>query len=175
LRFAQRLCLRFPASLGDRLREVREQHGRPKPERDLKLEGCETAREKQCREKRTAFDEEHHRITPHRARVQLYECIDCRATHELRIERRFLGGFHQNTLPACIRKCSTSGPSDSIGKYVSAPTITITPTRRNVNSGPSTGNVPADSATRFFAASEPAMPITGMIMKKRPKNIATPR
>ena len=39
LRLAQRVRLRLAASLGHRFGEVREQHGDPQPERDLKLEG----------------------------------------------------------------------------------------------------------------------------------------
>ena len=41
----------------------------------------------------------------------------------------------ENSLPWCIRKCSTIGPSDSAGKKVSAPTMTTVPTSRPTNRG----------------------------------------
>ena len=34
------------------------------------------------------------------------------------------------------------------------------------------GNVPADGGTDFFAASEPAIAMAGMIIQKRPTSIA---
>ena len=65
------------------------------------------------------------------------------------------------------------GPSASAGKKVRPPTIRITPTSRPTNSPPVVGNVPAEGGTDFFSASEPAIAMAGMIMKKRPTNIAT--
>ncbi len=65
------------------------------------------------------------------------------------------------------------GPSASAGKKVRPPTIRITPTTRPTNRPPVVGNVPADGGTDFFSASEPAIAMAGMIMKKRPTNIAT--
>ena len=61
------------------------------------------------------------------------------------------------------------GPSASAGKNVRPPTITITPTTRPTNRLPVVGNVPADAAMLFY----PAIAMAGMIMKKRPTNIAT--
>ena len=49
----------------------------------------------------------------------------------------------------------------------------ITPTTRPTNSPPVVGNVPTDGGTDFFAASEPAIAMAGMIIQKRPTNIAT--
>src|ERR1035437_1338438 len=66
------------------------------------------------------------------------------------------------------------GPSASAGKKVRPPTITITPTTRPMKRPPVVGNVPADAAMLFFSTSEPAIAMAGMIMKKRPTNIATP-
>ena len=51
----------------------------------------------------------------------------------------------------------------------------MTPTTRPTNSPPVVGNVPADGGIDFFAASEPAIAIAGMIMKKRPTNIELAR
>ena len=67
------------------------------------------------------------------------------------------------------------GPRLSAGKNVSAPTIRITEISNTVNNGPVTGNVPSDSGTCFLAARLPAIARIGMIMKKRPSIIATPR
>ena len=72
----------------------------------------------------------------------------------------------------CIASCSTIGPSASAGKKVRPPTITITPTTRPMNRPPVVGNVPADGGTDFLAASEPAIAMAGMIIQKRPTNIA---
>src|SRR6478752_7629019 len=69
-------------------------------------------------------------------------------------------------------KCSTIGPRLSVGKNVSAPTITITPTSNAENSGVVTGNVPGEGGTRFFRPRLPAIASGGMIMKKRPNSIA---
>ena len=65
------------------------------------------------------------------------------------------------------------GPSASAGKKVRPPTIRITPTTRPTNRPPVVGNVPADGGTIFLAASEPAIAMAGMIIQKRPTNIAT--
>ena len=65
------------------------------------------------------------------------------------------------------------GPSASAGKKVRPPTIRITPTSSPMNSPPWVGKVPAEAGSVFLAASEPAIAMAGMIMKKRPTNIAT--
>ena len=65
------------------------------------------------------------------------------------------------------------GPSASAGKKVRPPTMTITPTTRPTNRPPVVGNVPAEAGTVFLAASEPAIAMAGMIIQKRPTNIAT--
>src|SRR3977135_1162932 len=52
--------------------------------------------------------------------------------------------------------------------------MTTTLTRRAVNSGVVTGNVPWDGGTRFFRPRLPAIASGGMIMKNRPKSIAAP-
>ena len=49
----------------------------------------------------------------------------------------------------------------------------ITPTTRPMNRPPVVGNVPAEGGTDFFSASEPAIAMAGMIIQKRPTNIAT--
>ena len=42
-----------------------------------------------------------------------------------------------------------------------------------MNSPPWVGKVPVEAGSVFLAASEPAIAMAGMIMKKRPTNIAT--
>src|SRR5258706_4488537 len=75
---------------------------------------------------------------------------------------------------AFIARCSTTGRSGGGGKKGSPPMIRITPTTSPTNRPPVVGNVPAEAGCNFFPASEPAIAIAGMIMKKRPTNIATP-
>ena len=69
-----------------------------------------------------------------------------------RAARRTMGGWKSGCftaamarrgLPACMRKCSTIGPSDRAGKKVSAPTIRMTPISSTTKSGVVTGKVPA--------------------------------
>src|SRR5262245_54944451 len=73
-----------------------------------------------------------------------------------------------------MRKCSTIGPRLSAGKNVSAPTMTITPTRSDENNGVVTGNVPSDGGISFLRLKLPAIARGGMIMKNRPKSIVSP-
>ncbi len=49
----------------------------------------------------------------------------------------------------------------------------MTPTTRPTNRPPVVGKVPTEAGTVFFAASEPAMAMAGMIIQKRPTSIAT--
>src|SRR5208283_1867278 len=83
--------------------------------------------------------------------------------------------FPQNIFPAFMSRCSRIGPRLSAGKKVNAPTIKITQTSSTVNSGPVTGKVPRDSGTCFLAARFPAIARIGMIMKNRPRSMATPK
>ena len=46
---------------------------------------------------------------------------------------------------------------------------------RPTNRPPSVGKVPAEVGTIFLAASDPAIASIGMIIRKRPMNIASPR
>src|SRR5262249_12498185 len=89
------------------------------------------------------------------------------------IHCRNSGKNHQNVVPATIANCSARGPSASAGKKVRPPTIMITPTTRPTNNPPVVGKVPSEAGTDFLLASEPAIAIVGMIIMKRPTNIAT--
>ena len=79
----------------------------------------------------------------------------------------------RTTVQRVMASCSTMGPRASAGKKVRPPTIRITPTSSPMNSPPWVGKVPAEAGSVFLAASEPAIAMAGMIMKKRPTNIAT--
>ena len=56
----------------------------------------------------------------------------------------------QNTRPACMRKCSTTGPRQSTGKWLSAPTMTMTPMSSVMKSQPVVGKVPGEGGATFF-------------------------
>src|SRR5262249_19848470 len=134
--------------------------------------------------RRHDFADEDHRIADERRRIELLQRIRCRGAQNVRVEQRrdshlLSHGGHsissdQNTLPAFIMKCSMNGPRGRPGKYSSPPTIRITPNSSATNSGPLVGNVPADGGTRFLAAMDPAMAITGTSQPKRQISIVMP-
>src|SRR5438105_950487 len=66
------------------------------------------------------------------------------------------------------------GPSESAGKYVSAPTITTVPTSRITNNDPCVGNVPLVTGISFFAARLPAMASAGMMKRNLAMSISMP-
>ena len=80
-------------------------------------------------DERDDFGDEDHRIAGERARVELAEGVDRRRAHDMRVEQalrldfgrhgklRVKGFALQKALPLSIRKCSTTGPSASAGKY----------------------------------------------------------
>src|SRR5580658_7208834 len=80
----------------------------------------------------------------------------------------------ENSLPECIRKCSTTGPSESAGKNVSAAISTTVPTNKPTNSGPCVGNVPLVTGVFFLAARLPPIAISGIINRNRPISVASP-
>jgi len=75
----QRRRLRLPAALGDRLREVGEQHREPQPEHDLEFEadllaaGDEVADQDHGGQCGDDLENEHHRIFDQCARIELDE------------------------------------------------------------------------------------------------------
>src|SRR5689334_24500299 len=105
-----------------------------------------TAEEQDGRDHAARFDDKHHRIAHHPARVQLNGGIPNRATDDFPFPNCFRSRHKspQNVLPAPISKCSRIGPRLKAGKKVSAPTITITPMSKTVNRGVVTGKVPTD-------------------------------
>ncbi len=92
---AQRVGLRLAAALGDRLGEVREQHGEPQPRGDEAGEHAvgrgrrrQLLEEQDRREDAADLDDEHHRVARHLARVELHERVDDRPLHDRGIEQR---------------------------------------------------------------------------------------
>src|SRR6185437_9150144 len=83
--------------------------------------------------------------------------------------------LQENRVPCRSNRCSSTGPRLNAGKNVSAPTITMTPVSRIVNSGVLTGNMPTDGGIRFFRARFPARARAGIIMRKRPESMVNPR
>src|ERR1700723_2493778 len=80
----------------------------------------------------------------------------------------------QNSLPCCIKRCSTIGLSESAGKNVSAPTMTTVPISKPTNNGPCVGRVPLVTASCFLAARFPATANIGIMMRNRPASIVMP-
>src|SRR5262249_6655081 len=113
-----------------------------------------------ARQTRADPDDEHHRILELHARVELAERVEHRAAHERRVEQRTRASLprdvHDPPPPATICRCSTTGPSASAGRNVSAPTSSTVPTSRTTKSGPCVGSVPAPAGTSFLRASAPA-------------------
>ena len=106
LRAPQARRLRLAAAFGDRLGEIGEQHGEPQPEADLAREGRaradeEIAHEQNSRRRRDDLDDEHDRVAPQGARVELLEGIADRRPEDRRIEQRQGFGLrgHLTALP----------------------------------------------------------------------------
>src|ERR1700682_3014387 len=70
--------------------------------------------------------------------------------------------------------CSTIGPRQSAGKYVSAPTMTTVPISKTTKSEPFVGSVPLVTGINFFAAKLPAMASAGMMKRNLPTSISRP-
>ena len=68
--------------------------------------------------------------------------------------------------------CSTIGPSETAGKNVRPPMMTMTPMVRPMNMALSVRNVPRDAGTTFLAASAPPRARAGMMMPNRPISMA---
>ena len=80
--------MRFAPAFGHGFREVGKEHCEPQPQSDLKIESeswpvCGNIFEEQDRGDHAAdFDDEHHRVLHHRARIQLDEGIEQRLANE---------------------------------------------------------------------------------------------
>ena len=93
-RRAQRVRLRLAAALGDRLGEVREQHGQPEPEGDHADEperagvpADEVEHEDPGRDHAAELDDEHHRVLELEPRVELRERVPDRPERRSRARR----------------------------------------------------------------------------------------
>src|SRR5215468_3940095 len=67
------------------------------------------------------------------------------------------------------------GPSESAGKYVNAPTITIVPISKITKSEPCVGNVPLVTGINFFPARLPAIASAGIMKRNLAISISMPR
>ena len=117
-RLAQLVGLRLAATLGDRLGEVREQHGEPEPSGDetgedvlLSRRVAEVLDEEDRDEHAAELDHEHHRVASHPSRVELEHALAGGAPEDRRIEERSRLSRH-GQMPSCSR----IGPSARTGK-----------------------------------------------------------
>src|SRR5260370_10076928 len=112
--------------------------------------------------------------------MQFHEGIQPRGYQEFLVRERLGFGLcrrlhaFQKAFPESMRKCSRIGPRLKAGKNVSAPTIAMVETSRVVNSGPVTGNVPAEAGDVFLDARFPAMARIGITTKNLPISVAIP-
>src|SRR5208337_523107 len=74
-----------------------------------------------------------------------------------------------------MRKCSTSGPSDSAGKNVKAPMTITVPIKSPTKRAPCVGKVPLEEGTLFLTAKLPAIARVGIMNANRPSTIAKPK
>src|SRR5262249_51022047 len=92
--FAERVRLGFASRLGHGFREIREQHRKPQPERDLELEpdagssGDYIANEEYRSEGGAYLDHEHHRILQECDWIQLDERRTDRPPDDFRVKQR---------------------------------------------------------------------------------------
>src|SRR6266436_7339668 len=128
----------------------------------------------QQRQRAADIADEHHRVAPLDARVQLAQRVDQRRAHQRRIEQGNASVGHGAAFENSCR-CSTTGPSATAGTYVSAPTRNTVPISSPTNSGPWVGILPTAAPERFFNAMLPARASTGTMVPKRPSHIATAR
>ena len=115
-RAPERRGLRLAASLGHRLREVREQHGEPEPCRDqggeevlLRARVRDVLQKEDGHDHAPDLDEEHHGVARDVSWVELAERGEQGATDDPGVEQ---GGW---LLRAHSCRCSRIGPSASIG------------------------------------------------------------
>jgi hypothetical protein len=99
---AQGRRLGLAAALGDGLGQVREDHGEPEPDDDQAGEQRRVLQEEEAREQGADPDDEHHRVLPEHAGIQLSRRIGQRGPHEMGVDH--------------FVSPSTRGPSESAGK-----------------------------------------------------------
>ncbi len=115
----RRVGLRLAAPLGHRLGEVGEEHGEPQPDDDLRGEaevrrvGDEIAHEEHGDERRHHLDDEHDRVGPERAGIELAERAADRGDDQRGIEDGGGGTGHGNVRSGEGRICKESAPSFS--------------------------------------------------------------
>ncbi len=126
------------------------------------------------------LDHEHDRVLGHVPRRRA--CAGCPATAGRRMRRieerdglRLRAAMLEHLSVPARGSARRSGPSDSAGKKVSAPTITITPTEQPGEERRRWwGRCPGPAAPIFLPTIEPAMASAGTIIRKRPTSMARP-
>ena len=128
-RRAQRVRLRLAPALGDRLGEVREQHGQPQPERDhadepelARVAARELEDEDHRRDHAAELDDEHHRVLELQPRVELRERVADRGEHEL--AREDAGACLVASAPAQSARRRRHHSSGSSSARLSSSTLT---------------------------------------------------
>ena len=108
---AQAGRLRLAATLGDRLGEVGEQHGEPQPDRDIEDEPCRGFAVSEERlgpqgrgEDAADIDDEHHRITPLHARIELAQRVHDRRADQAAVEHREVAGHVNDSRASGARR-----------------------------------------------------------------------
>ena len=96
---AQRVRLRLAAALGDRLGQVGEHHRQPQPDHDQPGEHAGVGDREHRGEHGADLDDEHDRVAPQRARVELAQRVRQRRPQHLRVEQ-----------PALTRRVPADGP-----------------------------------------------------------------
>jgi hypothetical protein len=93
-RAPEKVRLRLAPALGNRLGEIGEEYREPKPQRDCKIESGlramlrEITEEEIRRDGCADFDDEHHGVARHPARVELLQRIDDRSRNNCALEER---------------------------------------------------------------------------------------
>ena len=183
LHAAQARGLRLAAAFGERLGEVGEQHREPQPDRDgederrrrLALAGQRLDAEHR-RQDAADVDDEHHRVAPLHARVELGEGVDDRRPHERRVEERErdAGRGHGAHFARKQREVLGDRPERQRRHVVQqADQHDGADQQQRRTAGRASAACRASPASRFLAASEPASASTGTMTAKRPNHIAT--
>ena len=140
-RLAELVGLRLAAALRDGLGEVGEEHREPEPRGDEPREDARVGDGERGDEHAADLDDEQDRVAGHAPRVELEHAVPGGAPQDRAVEQR------ARLVPQRHRlRCSRSGPRASIGRYVGATTMRITPTSRPAKRGFRSGRCPPSRA-----------------------------
>ena len=103
LGLAQRLGLRLAAAFGDGLGEVGEEHRQPQPDHDQPGEPGRIDDREDGAPRGADLDDEHDRVAPQRARVELAQRVGQRLPQHLRVEQAALNRAWTTLGFGCVR------------------------------------------------------------------------